>query len=435
MLKAFQEHLKLRFPELRDSTFLLACSGGLDSMVLAHLSFECKLDFELAHCNFGLRGYASDEDAVFVMDLANKMDKKVYITHFDTIGYIRKRKVSVQMAARELRYAWFAEIMTENKIGPLVTAHHADDNLETFFINLSRGTGINGLTGIPEKTAILFRPLLAFSRAQLLSYALKSKIEWREDASNEDIKYLRNDIRHTIIPLLKKLHPAFLDNFRVTLGNLTAQAQILENSIAKIRKELFVQEDDHFRISVSSLLAMEPFRPYLVELFKPYGFKEWDTLIELLGAMSSKEIRSATHRLIKDREHLLLQELGDRDLGHGEIFLEESWSRLPFELSCKEVDQMEERAKAILYVDKETLNNRLSIRKWKKGDYFYPLGMSGRKKVSKFFRDEKMDKITREGHWLLCNGEDVVWIIGIRADDRFKVTGKTRKILKFTLKE
>ncbi len=339
------------------------------------------------------------------------------------------------MAARDLRYAWFAEIMTQNKVGPLVTAHHADDNLETFLINLSRGTGINGLSGIPEKTAIVSRPLLPFSRARLLAFAEASKIEWREDSSNENTKYLRNKIRQNIIPQLKDIHPAFLENFRISLENLTAQARLLENCMAKTREAIFVPEKDYLRISVNSLRGLEAGKDHIVELFRPYGFKEWDTLIELLDAMSGKEIQSASHRLIRDREDLLLQELGDRNPEDLDVYLEENWGRLPFELIREDVDLLGERSKTILYVDKETLNNRLSIRKWKKGDYFCPLGMSGSKKVSKFFKDEKMDKIAKEGQWLLCSGDDIVWIMGRRADDRFKVSSKTWKILKFTLKE
>lgn len=435
MLKEFQDHITTGFPELRENKFLLACSGGLDSTVLAYLCFQSKLDFAIAHCNFGMRGTASDRDMELVDSLAKMMNRQIYITHFDITGYVRKHKVSVQMAARDLRYAWFAEIMTRNNLAPLVTAHHADDNLETFLINLSRGTGIDGLTGIPEKTTVVSRPLIPFSRSQLLAYAMASKIEWREDSSNEDTKYLRNKIRHNIIPKLKELHPAFLDNFGVTLKNLASQARILESSMTETRKMLFVKANDHFRISIASLRELKPFRPLVIELFRPYGFREWDTLIELLGAMSGKEIQSATHRLIRDREHVLLQELTPPNSADLAMYREDTWDRLPFQLKYEEVEQMGERAETILYVDKETLKDGLLIRKWKKGDYFYPLGMTGRKKVSKFFKDEKMDKIAKENQWLLCSGENVVWIIGRRADDRFKVSGDTRKIVKFRLIE
>ncbi|MGB3149186.1 MAG: tRNA lysidine(34) synthetase TilS, partial [Maribacter sp.] len=216
MRRHFKQHINSEFPELLRSKFLLACSGGLDSVVLTHLCYESQMNFALAHCNFGLRGADSNADELFVLKLGKELERQVFVTHFDTLGYMNQHKVSVQMAARDLRYAWFNTILQENNLSTLVTAHHADDDLETFLINLSRGTGINGLSGIPAKTATLRRPLLAFSREQLLAYANLNHLQWREDKSNKDPKYLRNKIRSEIIPTLKELHPTFLENFKNT---------------------------------------------------------------------------------------------------------------------------------------------------------------------------------------------------------------------------
>ncbi|WP_373518630.1 tRNA lysidine(34) synthetase TilS, partial [Pricia sp.] len=242
MLRSFKTHIETKFPELLKTPFLLASSGGIDSMVLTDLCSRCGMDFALAHCNFRLRGTDSDADEEFVAETANRLNKKKYITHFYTMDYVYEHKVSVQMAARSLRYTWFAGLMQKTGIKTLVTAHHADDNLETFLINLSRGTGIEGLTGIPEKTDSISRPLLAFSREQIETYAHDENIEWREDSSNADTKYLRNNIRHQILPLLKALNPNFLENFRKTQTYLVQTASIAADHILGLKEAIFREE-------------------------------------------------------------------------------------------------------------------------------------------------------------------------------------------------
>lgn len=404
-------------------------------MVLAHLCSLNKMDFSIVHCNFQLRGYESDMDAFFVEDLARKLGKKIYIKDFDTDSYVNINKVSLQMAARELRYRWFEELMKKNKIKTLVTAHHVDDNLETFIINLSRGTGIKGLTGIPAKTSNISRPLLIFSRAQIMQFAEIKNISWREDHSNLDKKYLRNKIREDVIPRLRELHPGFLGNYEATRANLEGSAALLENYLAEIKQELFQQEDDLIRIPINSLLKLDPIKVYMYELFHQYGFKEWNDVVGLLTATSGKEIYSQTHRLLKDRQYLLLQPLHPSTVEKFKIDAVSGTITKPINMKIDEVKAMGEQSKRILYVDKETLNHKLSIRKWEKGDYFYPFGMNGTKKVSKFYKDEKLDLISKEKQWLLCSGDAIVWIIGRRGDDRFKVTPKTKNILRFTITE
>ena len=404
-------------------------------MVLAHLCSLNKMDFSIVHCNFQLRGYESDMDAFFVEDLARKLGKKIYIKDFDTDSYVNINKVSLQMAARELRYRWFEELMKKNKIKTLVTAHHADDNLETFIINLSRGTGIKGLTGIPAKTSNISRPLLIFSRAQIMQFAEIKNISWREDHSNLDKKYLRNKIREDVIPRLRELHPGFLGNYEATRANLEGSAALLENYLAEIKQELFQQEDDLIRIPINALLKLDPIKVYMYELFHQYGFKEWNDVVGLLTASSGKEIYSQTHRLLKDRQYLLLQPLHPSTIEKFKIDAASGTITKPINMKIDEVKAMGEQSKRILYVDKETLNHKLSIRKWEKGDYFYPFGMNGTKKVSKFYKDEKLDLISKEKQWLLCSGDAIVWIIGRRGDDRFKVTPETKNILRFTITE
>ena len=393
------------------------------------------MHISLVHCNFKLRAGESEEDELFIKQLAKQLDIPHFITHFNTLEYASINKLSIQMAARELRYQWFAELMEKEELSYVLTAHHLDDSLETFLINLSRGTGIEGLSGIPPNTNGIVRPLLSFSRAEIMEYAKEQGIVWREDSSNEETKYLRNKIRHEIVPVLKELHPTFLENFKKTEGYLSNSAKLLSDYSKELKEKLFIPYHQGFKIAVSSLEDLNPLQGYLYELFKEYGFHSWKDMESLLTAMSGKEILSSTHRLIKDRKHLILQEIQNTTEALDEDNTPDELSELPIELKIEKVEQIEEKNNTILYVDKETLNHRLTVRKWKKGDYFYPLGMDGKKKVAKFFKDEKMDAVAKENQWLLCCGDEIVWIIGRRADNRFKITALTKNILKVTVAE
>ena len=256
----------------------MACSGGLDSVVLAHLCASYNLDFSLAHCNFKLRGEESDRDEDLVRILAKELGKEIFVTSFDTHGYMAKHKTNLQIAARELRYNWFSQIMANHHIKTLVTAHHADDSLETFIINLSRGTGIEGLSGIPSLTNTISRPLLQFSRTEIKKYAEANAIHWREDASNENTKYLRNNIRHNIIPKLKELNPHFLENFLKTQEYLGQTQELLNHHITQLKKQLFSKEKMVEKVKVASLLELKPTKTYLFHFFREYGFTQWDDI-------------------------------------------------------------------------------------------------------------------------------------------------------------
>jgi tRNA(Ile)-lysidine synthase len=435
VFNAFKDHIEKNFPQLLSQPGALACSGGVDSVVLAHLCSQIGMKISLAHCNFKLRGSESEEDELFITQLAEQLNIPQFITRFDTKDYASANKLSVQMAARELRYQWFSELIDKDEISWVLTAHHLDDSLETFLINLSRGTGIEGLSGIPSNSNGIIRPLLPFNRAEIIEYAREQGIAWREDSSNEETKYLRNKIRHELVPVLKELHPTFLENFKKTEEYLSDSAKLLSNYSKELKVKLFVPYHQGYKIAISSLVELSPLHGYLYELFKEYGFQSWNDLESLLTAMSGKEIRSKTHRLIKDRKHLILQELSEKTEAKDEGRPFDELSELPIELKIEKVEQIEEKNNTILYVDKETLNHRLTVRKWKKGDYFYPLGMDGKKKVAKFFKDEKMDAVAKEKQWLLCCGDKIVWIIGRRADDRFKITALTKNILKVTVAE
>ncbi len=431
MYNRFKSHIDTNFPELKKNKFLLACSGGVDSVVLAHLCHASNLNFAIAHCNFKLRAQESDEDQSFVQNLADDLKVDCFITQFDTKKYAEEHKTSIQIAARELRYTWFAEIQKINNIPILVTAHHADDDLETFIINLSRGTGINGLTGIPKQNTSLARPLLNFSREQILAFANAQKINWREDASNNDTKYLRNKVRHKIVPLLKELHPTFLQNFLKTQEFLNQTAYVTEAHIESLKEQIFVSNDDVIRIDIKKIKELTPIKYYVHALFNDYNFKEWDNVIDLLTAMSGKEIYSKTHKLVKNRDYLLLSKIESEENSSYKVQKNCTFLKEPIQITIREVKALEQVTSDTLYVDKKTLKYPLVVRKWEEGDYFYPLGMKGKKKVAKFFKDEKIDIISKQKQWLLCSDNKIVWVIGKRADDRFKITDATKSILKF----
>jgi len=252
LLKQFQNHINSKLPFLKERKLLVAVSGGLDSVVLTHLCHVLNLDITLAHCNFKLRGKESDEDENFVLELANKLDLEVVVESFDTETFANTEKLSIQMAARELRYDWFFNLAENLKFDDILTAHHADDNLETFLINLTRGTGLNGLTGIPEVNENIVRPLLSFSREQLENYASENNIIWREDASNASDKYLRNKLRHHVIPILKELNPQLLQNFENTQNNLQDTKRIIEDTIAKVQNKVVTVEGGLVKLKIKN---------------------------------------------------------------------------------------------------------------------------------------------------------------------------------------
>lgn len=435
MLKAFKKHIEDSFPELLDNHFIIACSGGLDSSVLVELCQLLKLNFSIAHCNFRLRGKASDGDEVFVRNVAREIGNEIFVTHFDTLGYVNQHKVSVQMAARELRYTWFAQLMKEHNISYLLTAHHASDNLETFLINLSRGTGIEGLTGIPAKINNIRRPLLPFSRQELEAFAKGQRLKWREDASNADAKYLRNKIRLEIIPKLKELHPTFTENFKSTLDYLGQTEVIASAYLQKLKDELFVKKGERLEVKISKLKELKPLSAYLFGLFSSYGFKEMKNLEALLDGLSGKQLVSSSHVLVKNRDVLILSSIDESKLDRQEYFIteEEVPLNLPLNLKFMSVFERFDNTNSEIFVQKNAIRYPLSVRKWKSGDYFYPLGLNRKKKLAKFFKDEKVDVLSKEKTWLLCSGEQIVWVIGMRADHRFRVEDVNQEILKIEL--
>lgn len=433
LINTFKNHIKQQLPFLKESKLLVAISGGVDSVVLTHLCKEVNLDFALAHCNFNLRGKESDVDESFVLELAEDLDIEVFIQNFDTETFAKNEKLSIQLAARKLRYDWFFELSEQLDFDFILTAHHADDNLETFLINLSRGTGLEGLKGIPEVNNTIVRPLLPFSREDIEDYAKINHLKWREDSSNASTKYLRNKLRHDVIPVLKDINPDVLVNFQNTLAHLKDSSTIVEDAIDSFLNKAIVNIDDRqISYQISEFEKLNNPKAYLFEVFKDYGFTQWKDIENLLTAQSGKLVFSKTHQLLKDRDCLILSKMSLEEKQEIISILEtETEVKIPTgTLVFNTVCNIDEINTSTIYIDKKTLNYPLTVRYWQEGDYFYPLGMQGKKKLSKFFKDEKLSLLDKQNTLLLCSNHQVVWVINHRADNRFKITEQTQDILK-----
>ena len=434
MLEDFKLHIEKNFPFLQDSKLLIAISGGLDSVVLAHLCKQLGFNVALAHCNFNLRGKESDDDESFVENLAEVWDVEVFIQNFETTAYADFNKLSIQMAARELRYQWFDDLSLQLDFDYVLTAHHADDELETFIINLSRGTGLDGLKGIPEVNGIIVRPLLAFSRQVIEAYANDQDLKWREDSSNQSSKYLRNKIRMEVVPALKALDTNFLERFISTQDHLKESAQIVEDQMDEFADKVVTIKSNGMYLNISEIKATTAPKAYLYQLLKDFGFTDWQEIHELLDAQSGKKIFSQDYRLLKDRDQLILSRLNE--LESVEIFIPAGLNQIDTpvgNMTMELTDSPEDNSDDVIYVDADKINYPLILRQWQKGDVFFPIGMKGKKKLSKYFKDEKLSVLDKESTWLLCSGEDVIWIIGRRADDRFKLNQETKQILKISV--
>ncbi|MES2487752.1 MAG: tRNA lysidine(34) synthetase TilS [Bacteroidota bacterium] len=432
MLARLKNHLSKDLTILENKKLLLAVSGGVDSMVLAHLFKVLGYDVSIAHCNFGLRGDESDGDENFVRQFAKEHDIKIFVTHFNTKAFAINSKVSIQIGARQLRYAWFEELLQNNNLDFLLTAHHLDDSIETFLINFTRGTGLQGLTGIPQQNGNVIRPLLPFSRNDIESYAQENNITWREDSSNASDKYLRNKLRHDIVPVLKALNTSFGTSFAQTLTNLQQAQSLTDDASVMVYKQVVEDLENQKHININQLVRLQNYRAYLYQWLSPFGFTAWDDIYNLIDAQSGKYITAGNFRLLKNRDVLILEPIQDAKNEVYEILQNEQKTTNPIGLKLEKVDFFEQNAtKNVIFVNNDLIKFPLFVRKWEEGDYFYPSGMNGqKKKVSKYFKDEKFSLSDKENTWLLCTENEIIWIIGHRADNRFKVTENTTQILK-----
>lgn len=437
MLKEVSEHIDNNFPFLKKAKLLVATSGGVDSMAASYILNKLGFQIVLAHCNFKLRTTDSDKDEFFVKDWAQKNNITCYTSSFETAQYAKNKKISIQLAARALRYQWFDDLLAQENYDYIITAHHANDNLETVLLNLTRGTGFKGLLGIPEQNDKIIRPLLPFSRETILAFAIKNKITWREDKSNASDKYSRNKIRHQIIPVLQELNPNVIETFTNSQNHIKGIENILNDRLEVVKKEVVMQTSKStLSFDIAKISRLSNPKAYLFELLKDYGFSAWDDVVDLLTAQSGKQVFSKTHRLLKDRELLLLSALkSENELSKSYIIdnLEIGLSLEGLNLSFEDVSKTDfniNTNKECVFIDKEKIKGSLKVRKWQKGDYFYPFGMQNKKKISSFFKDQKMSLLEKENTWLLCSDNNIVWIIGRRLDNRFRISENTKKILK-----
>ena len=412
----------------KEDKLIVAVSGGADSVALACLMFNLGYDISLAHCNFQLRGEESDKDEMFVKDLSKKIGVEYHSKLFETSDYAHKQKISIQMAARQLRYEWFEEIRQLTSSRYVLVAHHQDDDIETFFINLVRGSGIRGFLGMKIKNNNIVRPLLSFSREDIEKYLVDISQGYCEDSSNNDDKYLRNNIRHNLIPLIKSMNPSF----RRTLANETEYLNdifhIFQNQIDDIKKKIVRCEGSKILISKKDLLDQEDRLIVLREILAPYGFNQTQKIIDSCSTNSGKIFFSDKYRLLIDRADMVIIEDKEEKISSFSIDVSSQIIKDPINIRfsiTENIDIIKESHVAMLDFDK--LNFPIIIRKWKEGDYFYPLGMQTKKKLSDFFIDNKISIFDKNECWILCSGDEIVWVVGYRIDDRFRISDKTKK--------
>jgi len=434
MLEEFRKHLADNFSFLNGKRLLLAVSGGVDSMVMTHLLEQLDFEIALAHCNFQLRAEESVGDQHFIEDYAKDHQLTIFVTRFDTKAFAADHKLSTQVAARELRYGWFQELLETHNYDFLLTAHHADDNIETFIINLTRGSGLEGFTGIPAINGSVVRPLLAFSREDIHKYAQANDLAWREDSSNASDKYLRNKIRHDLVPILKELNPSFLDSFQKTQQYLQDAQTLVEDASVLVYKQVVQEKEDELHFNLNQLKRLPNYKSYLYQWLNGLGFKAWDDIYNLVESQSGKQVFAENYRLLKDREFLILSKK-TTETGIEEYLISKNQTEIsvPVKMSLTKVNALSNVSNMSIFADQDKLQFPLTLRKWKEGDLFQPFGMGGKsKKVSKFFKDEKLSLIEKEQTWLLCSGSQIVWIVGLRQDERFKVDNTTKNIIQLT---
>ncbi len=423
----------------KSNRLLLAVSGGGDSMALLNIILKLGYDCEVAHVNFQLRGDDSDADTALVEKVCAEHKLILHVKTVDTMAYAREHKQSMEMAAREIRYDFFAELMKERKLDYLVVAHHRNDVVETFFINLMRGTGLRGLSGIKAKTGNIVRPLLGISRADVENYLEENNLEYRTDKSNFDTEIKRNQIRHVMIPDFEAQKPGFTDIMQRTIERLR-ESELLANAYVQDWKLANVkQEGDVVFIDKSALYNSVSPSEILFQILNPLGFSV--SIIDELVAKSDWRVgaffESESYRLTIDRTHFIIDKKGENK---SEYFIEkvEQFISIPIKMDFvflkNNSDFKLEKRADIAFLDADKLTFPLVLRLWKNSDVFCPIGMKGKsKKLSDFFIDNKFSQNQKENTWLLCSGDDIVWVVGYRLDERYKVTDKTQSILMIAL--
>ena len=411
---------------------VVGISGGADSVALLHILVSLGYKCIAAHCNFNLRGDESFRDEQFTIDFTKRLQIPLCKISFETNKYAQENRLSVEMAARELRYRWFEELLNTYDADAVAVAHHRDDSVETLLINLTRGSGLTGLTGIKPKNGNVVRPLLCVSREDIYAYIENNGLEYVTDSSNSSDIYTRNFIRLKVIPLLEEINPSVKASLARTANHLYDASLIYNHSIEEARR-VIIQNN---RLSISALLSFPAPATILYEMLKPYGFSRTvcESIFTVLEKDSGKIFYSSTHRLLKDRSDLLIDVLSGEDNRAYLINLEDDNVDLPVELKPEIVvikeDYQIEKDRKFAYFDFDKLSFPLVLRHWQEGDWFVPFGMKGKKKISDYFSDKKFSLFDKEKTWLLCSGQDVIWIVGERTDNRYRIEKTTKRVLK-----
>jgi tRNA(Ile)-lysidine synthase len=460
LLKRYKERIQQENLFSANDKLLLAVSGGVDSVVLCELCKQAGYDFVIAHCNFQLRGKESERDKEFVKQLATKYGVDFLVTDFETDTYAKENKISTQEAARELRYNWFKEIITNWKLGKsnkekdgslpaaryfLLTAHHADDNIETLLMNFFRGTGLHGMTGIATKASsgilnYIRRPLLSFSKEELVAFAKENELEWVEDSSNESSKYTRNFFRNELIPAISKVYPQVKENLADNINRFKEIEKLYQVSVAAVIKKLCRQKGNEVHIPVKQLMGYNN-KALTYEIIHQYGFneKQVEEVEKLAMSDSGKFIVAPdnTYRIIKHRHWFIISPMESKEAEN--IVIEEGISNIQFAIGSMQIEALSGNnlslpaGNTIAALDIKDIMFPLLLRKWKTGDYFYPLGMSKKKKVARFLIDQKLSVADKEKVWVIESNKRILWVVGHRIDDRFKITANTKKVLQLRL--
>ncbi|MEO7802555.1 MAG: tRNA lysidine(34) synthetase TilS [Ginsengibacter sp.] len=439
----------------KNDLLIIAVSGGVDSIVLCHLCHTLGFTFSIAHCNFKLRGEESDRDEQFVKDVANNYNVKLVVKNFDTEVYAKEHKVSIQAAARELRYTWFKELIeddvdvhnlwdTDKQIHSkkiILTAHHADDNIETVLLNFMKGSGLDGLTGIPQKRDYLLRPLLFATKNDILQYANGHKLTYVEDSSNASEKYTRNFIRQTLIPTAEKIVPTIKQNITHSIDRFKEIDLVFNAAVEQLKKKLITTKVNEIHLPVLKLLKQPGYPTILFEIIKDYDFTSHQSVdvVQLLQSETGKQVRSSTHVIFKNRSWLIIAPCRSEHAEH--ILINDLNKVINFNAGSSRLTLQHLKTQPnpvtqnnlVAHLDFKKISFPLILRKWQVGDYFYPLGMIKKKKINRFLIDQKLSITEKENVYVLEMNKKILWIVGYRIDDRFKLTSSTSDVLRLSV--
>jgi tRNA(Ile)-lysidine synthase len=436
LLKGFREYIDRERLFTAGDKILLAVSGGVDSVVMAHLFHMAGYSFAIAHCNFQLRGEESDRDEQFVSQLGVQYNVPVFNTRFDTHAYVSMHRVSVQVAARELRYRWLEETRAMHGCSFIATAHHMHDNVETVLMNFCKGTGLAGLHGILPRQGLIIRPLLFAQKEAILEYAGKHSLSFVEDSSNITDKYTRNFFRHHVIPPIQEAYPGAVQHMATTIERIREAELLYQEALSRHKKRLLEQKGNTFMVPVLKLQKTTPLHTVAYELFREFGVTpaQVGQVLELLDSESGRYVATPTHRIIRNRQWLLItpQEQQKADvivIEKEQVHVHTAGGHLKLRTQERAALGSIPAAAHLACLDSRHVRYPLILRRWKQGDYFYPLGMNKKKKLSRFFIDQKLSLPQKENAWVLESAKRIVWIVGMRIDDRFKITDSTKEVL------